>query len=39
VQTKNDVIQWAGYMGQNAVTWGQANSTHMPPTKKENKAE
>jgi hypothetical protein len=28
----------AGYLGKNDVTWGQANSTGMPPDTKVNKA-
>jgi hypothetical protein len=35
---KNDVIQGAGYMSKNDITWGQASST-CHPTKKVNKAE
>jgi hypothetical protein len=31
---KNDVIQGAGLVGQIDVTWGQANSTCMPPNQK-----
>ncbi len=31
---KNDVIQGAGQLGQNDVTWGQANFTGMPPNPK-----
>jgi hypothetical protein len=31
---KNDVIQGAGWLGQNDVTWGQANSTGMPSNQK-----
>jgi hypothetical protein len=37
--TKNDVIQGAGYLGKNGITWDQANSTGMPPDRKVNKAE
>ncbi len=29
----------AGKLGKNDVTWGQANSTGMPPNHKVNKAE
>ncbi len=29
--TKNDIIQGAGWLGQNDVTWGQASSTGVPP--------
>jgi hypothetical protein len=32
--TKNDVIQVAGWLGQNDVTFGQANSTDVPPNQK-----
>ncbi len=35
--TKNDVIQGADQLGKNYVTWGQANSTGMPPDQKVNK--
>ncbi len=31
---KNDIIQGAGKLGKHDVTWGQANSTFMPPNKK-----
>jgi hypothetical protein len=31
MKTKNDVIQGAGWLGKNDITWGQANSTCMPP--------
>ncbi len=31
---KNDFIQGAGWLGKNDVTWGQANSTSMPPDQK-----
>jgi len=34
MQTKNDVIHEAGSLGKIDVTWGQANSTGMPPDKK-----
>ncbi len=27
---KNEIIQGAGKLGKNDVTWGQANSTGMP---------
>jgi hypothetical protein len=37
--TKNDVIQGAGKLDQNDITWGQANSTSVPPDKKSKKAE
>jgi hypothetical protein len=30
----NDIIQGAGELSQNDVTWGQANSTDMPPDQK-----
>jgi len=37
---KNDVIQGAGKLGKNDVSWGQANSPGMPPNqKKVNKVE
>jgi hypothetical protein len=39
MQTKNDVIHEASSPGKIDVTWGQANSTGMPPDKKVNKAE
>ncbi len=29
--TKNDVIQGAGQLAINDITWGQANSTGVPP--------
>jgi hypothetical protein len=32
--TKNDVIQGAGQLAKNHVTWGQANSTVEPPDHK-----
>jgi hypothetical protein len=31
MQAKNDVIQGAGLLGKNDVSWGQANSTDVPP--------
>jgi len=34
MQTKSNVIQVAGYLGQNDTTWGQANSTGMSPNQK-----
>jgi hypothetical protein len=34
MQTKNDIIQGAGKLGQNDVTWGQANSNGMPTDQK-----
>jgi hypothetical protein len=34
MQIKNDIIQRAGYLGKNDITWGQANSTGMPPDQK-----
>ncbi len=36
---KNNVIEGAGWLVQNDITWGQANSTGMPPDQKVNKAE
>jgi hypothetical protein len=36
--TNNGIIQGAGKLGQNDVTWAQANSTSRGPTKKVNKA-
>jgi hypothetical protein len=35
---KNDVIEGAGKLDKNDVTWGQANSTAMLPDQKVNKA-
>jgi hypothetical protein len=32
--TKNDVIQGAGQLAKNDITWGQANSTVEPPDHK-----
>ncbi len=34
MQTKNHVIQGAGQLGKNDFTYGQANSTGMPPDQK-----
>jgi hypothetical protein len=34
MKTKNDVIQGAGLLGNNDITWEQANSTGMPPDQK-----
>jgi hypothetical protein len=34
MKTKNNVIQGAGLLGQNDVTWEQASSTGMPPIQK-----
>ncbi len=39
MQTKNDAIQGADKVDKNDVTWGQANSTGMPPNPKVNKAD
>jgi len=36
---KNDIIQGSGYQGKNDITWGQAESTSIPPDQKVNKAE
>jgi len=30
MQSKNEDIQGAGYLGQNDITWGQPNTTGMP---------
>ncbi len=38
VQTKNDIIQGADKLGQNNVTWGQANSAGVPPNQKSNQS-
>jgi hypothetical protein len=35
---KNDVIQGAGQLDKNDITWGQGKSTEMPP-EKVNRAE
>jgi len=35
MQTKNDIIQGSGWLGKNDISWGQANSTGMPPDQKE----
>jgi len=35
----HDVTQGAGWQGQNDITWEEANSTGMPPTKFVSKAE
>jgi hypothetical protein len=34
-----DVIQVTGSLGENDITWGQANNTGVPPNQKVNKAE
>jgi hypothetical protein len=39
MKARNDVVQGAGYLSQNDITWGQANCTGMPPDQKMNKAE
>ncbi len=31
METKHDVTQGAGYLFQNDITWGEANSTGVPP--------
>jgi hypothetical protein len=36
---KNDIIQEVGWLSKIDVTWGQANSTGVPPDQKVNKAE
>jgi hypothetical protein len=37
--TKHDITQGAGYLGQNAITWGQATALASHPAKYVNKAE
>ncbi len=39
VNKKMMSFRGAGCLGQNYVTWGQTNSTGMPPDQKVNKAE
>ncbi len=36
---QKEAIQGVGKLGQNDITWGEANSTGVPPDKKEKKAE